>query len=199
MSLLHRYRDFGETELPEIVAIEETVEASEEEKLEAFENGYKAGWDDAMKAQADSVAQVSAELGQNLQDMSFTYHEALSKLTISLKPIMNDIVEKLLPSMAHATLAAQINEQIMELIKENPGNSIDIVVAPHNTDLVAEISELALSEPFNIVGEATLGEGQAFVRVGSLERSVDLDAVISKVGDAITSFFHEAEQETSNG
>ena len=48
----------------------------EEAKLAAFEKGYTAGWEDAVAAQDDEVAELRADLGRNLQALSFSYHEA---------------------------------------------------------------------------------------------------------------------------
>ena len=108
MSLSHRYRNFGGSKASAEPTSEASSETNEDQQLQAFEKGYQAGWDDAVKAQADSIAKVSAEFGQNLQDMSFTYHEALSKLTLSIQPVLAEIIDKLLPSLAQKTLGPQI-------------------------------------------------------------------------------------------
>ena len=52
-------------------------DALEEQRLASFEQGYSAGWEDAVQAQEQSRGQVSAELAKSLEDMSFTYHEAV--------------------------------------------------------------------------------------------------------------------------
>ncbi|MCV3269884.1 FliH/SctL family protein [Roseobacter sinensis] len=199
MSLSHRYRNFGGPKAPEAKESDANVAVSEDQQLEAFEKGYQAGWDDAVKAQADSVTKISAEFGQNLQDMSFTYNEALSKLTLSLKPVLTEIVDKLLPDMAQRTLGPQIVDQLMDMIKQQPHQPIEIVVAPSNVETIQSLAEDKLSEPFEIVTEPSLGDGQAFVRIGEVERSVDLEAILSGVREALTAFFHETEQETDNG
>lgn len=199
MSVSHRYRNLGGPKAPAEESVASSQEATEDQQLQAFENGYQAGWDDAVKAQADSVAKVSAEFGQNLQDMSFTYHEALSKLTLSIKPIMAGIVDKLLPAVARDALGPQIIEQLVAMIKDDPNQPIEIVVAPSNVDTINDLADGKLSEPFEVVAEPSLGEGQAFVRIGAAERSIDLDTVLTGVHDAMAAFFHEAEQENENG
>ncbi|MEP2470043.1 ABC transporter ATP-binding protein [Roseobacter sp.] len=201
MSLSHRYRNFGGEKAPEPTIEEDStsVAASEDQQLEAFEKGYQAGWDDAVKAQSDSVTKVSAEFGQNLQDMSFTYQEALSKLTLSMKPIMVEIVDKLLPAVAHDTLGPQIVDQVFDLLREHPNQPIELVVAPSNIETVQHLAEDKIKAPFEIVGDQTLADGQAFVRIGTEERSIDMQTILTGVSDAITAFFYEAEQENKNG
>ena len=39
----------------------------EEDRLRAFDQGYKDGWDDAAKAHAEEQRRISAELAANLQ------------------------------------------------------------------------------------------------------------------------------------
>ncbi len=199
MSLLHRYRNLGETKAPEPVQEVAAPVVTEDQQLEAFEKGYQAGWDDAVKAQTESTSKVSAELGQNLQDMSFTYHEALSKLTLSLKPVMTDIIAKLLPELARETLAPQIVDQINDMLKDQPNQPVEIVVAPENVDRVRNLAGEKLEDPFDIVSEPSLAEGQAFVRIGSTERSIDLEAILAGVSTAMAAFYHETEQENDNG
>ncbi|GFE49577.1 hypothetical protein So717_13300 [Roseobacter cerasinus] len=199
MSLSHRYKNFNQPSEPEPVESPVNVALTEDQQLEAFEKGYQAGWDDAVKAQSDSVSKVSAEFGQNLQDMSFSYHEALSKLTLSVQPILTDIIDKILPEVARGALAPQIVEQLMDPLKDAASQPVEIVVAQSNLEAVQSLAEDRLKAPFEIVVEPSLADGQAFVRIGNEERNIDLQAVLSGVRDAMTAFFHETEQETLHG
>ncbi|WP_300011753.1 ABC transporter ATP-binding protein [uncultured Roseobacter sp.] len=199
MSLSHRYRNFGGPKVSDEPQEGARAELTEDQQLQSFEKGYQAGWDDAVKAQADSVAKISAEFGQNLQDMSFTYHEALSKLTVSMEPVLTEIVDKLLPGVMHEALGAHIVTQLTEMISEQPNQPIEIVVAPSQVERIQELAEGKLSDPFEIVTEQSLGDGQAYVCIGSVEHSIDLDSVLAGVSEAMAAFFHEAEQEKENG
>lgn len=198
MSLAHRYRNFGGTP-PEPEVVEGlSSEGIEDQKLQSFEEGYQAGWDDAVKAQTDATMKVSSEFGQNLQDMSFTYQEALSKLTMSFKPVMTQVVDKLIPAFVGQAVCAQIIETLHELVKDHAGQPIEIVVAPENVETIKELGEASLTEIYEIIEESSLGRGQAFVRIGSNERSIDLDSVVLGVSEALKAFFHEIEQENIN-
>lgn len=199
MSVSYRYRNFGGAPEAAPSATEVESEAIEDQKLQAFEAGYQAGWDDASKAQSDARDKVSSELGQNLLDMSFTYHEALTKLTSSLEPAMQQIVEKLLPETVRAALGAHIIEQVKELLQDQMSQAVEIVVKPQNIDIVHSILKSKLKDPFKIVGEASLGEGQAFIRIGQNERQIDLDTMLAEVSKAMTAFFHESALEVENG
>ena len=199
MSVSHRYRNFGETKPVAEATSESASEALEDQKLEAFEAGYQAGWDDAAKARAGEKEKLSAELAQNLQDMSFSYHEALSKLTLSLEPSLRLMIEKLLPEMVRTAIAAHVLEQVQDLLRDQIAGPLEIVVRPQNIQTVKGLLQNRVKEPFEIVGDDTLGEGQAFVRVGHKERQIDLDSLVAEVSKAMTAFFHDATQESVNG
>ncbi|MEE4188160.1 MAG: ABC transporter ATP-binding protein [Roseobacter sp.] len=199
MSVSHRYRNFGGKPTSSASSTDGQAEAIEDQKLQAFEAGYQAGWDDALKAQTDEKNKLSAELSQNLLDMSFTYREALSKLTSSIEPIIGQIVEKLLPEMVSTALGAHIIEQVTALAHEQSNGAVEIVVAPQNTELVEKMIGDHLKEPFSVVAENDLGAGQAFVRIAQAERQVDLDSVIKDVAKAMAGFFEDATERGANG
>lgn len=194
MAVSHRYKDFGNSKKRQADETESADEAMEDLKLQSFEAGYQAGWDDALKAQSDEQTKISTELGQNLQEMSFTYHEVLAKLTGSMQPVIEQMIDKLLPEIVKNALGAHIIEQLMALIGDQTAQSVEIVVAPQNVEKINALVEESLKEPFKIVAEASLGEGQAFIRVGQNERLVDLDTVVTGVTDAFLAFFHENER-----
>lgn len=196
MSVSHRYRNFGGAKKPPAEEVESASEAMEDQKLQAFEAGYQAGWDDATKAQAEDKERISAEFGQNLLDMSFTYHEALSKLTLSFEPVMKQIIEKLLPELVRTALGAHIIEQVQAMIDDHAHRPIEIVVSAPNAETVKSIAGEKLTEPFQVIAEDSLGEGQAFVRIGDSERQVDLDTVVEEVSKAMAAFFDESAQES---
>ena len=70
MTLSALLEDFSEPQPGTTVALTDVM--IEEEKLQAFEKGYQAGWDDSAKAQKDSAAHLSEEFASNIRDLSFT-------------------------------------------------------------------------------------------------------------------------------
>ena len=195
MSLSQRYQDFGGPTDFGTTSAETDLEELEDQKLHSFEAGYAAGWEDAIKAQSDDRNRVSAELSQNLQQMSFTYHEATSKLTASLRPFLRQIVEKLLPTIAHQTIGAHVVEQIESMALGQINQPVEIAVAPQNEQLIKALAGEAISEPFSVVVEPSMGAGQVFVRIGQKEREVNLDAAITDVAGAVDAFFHDQREE----
>lgn len=199
MTLSHRYSDFGDLTSTPDEPLSRSESALEDEKLQAFENGYQAGWDDAVKAHEDDQGRIAADFAQNLQEMSFTYVEASAKLTRAMRPLMQQIVTKLLPELAQQTVGLHVLEQLNALADAQLEDAIEITVSPGNLDAISALMEAQRNAPFKLKAEAALGEGQVQLRVGGKEREIDLDAVTKGIRDALEAFFEQAGQEPSNG
>ena len=88
MSLLHLLEDFGGTRGAAGSHPAPNDEEIETRRLAAFEEGYQAGWDDALHAHTQDRMRLTSDLAQNLLDMSFTYNEAYTHLFRELRPLL---------------------------------------------------------------------------------------------------------------
>ncbi|MEI6801110.1 MAG: flagellar biosynthesis protein, partial [Pseudomonadota bacterium] len=82
------------------------------EQTASFDNGYRAGWQEANASAAAHTARCKADLSQHLQSLSFTYHEAQAHVLTALQPLFQHMVEHILPRIAHDALAAKIVETL---------------------------------------------------------------------------------------
>ena len=69
--------------------------AIEEAKLAAYEQGYKAGWDDAAAAQSEDQTRIRVDLARNLQQLSFTHQEARAHILKAVEPLLEEMVNRL--------------------------------------------------------------------------------------------------------
>lgn len=165
------------------------LSALDEAKLAAFDSGYQAGWDDAAAAQSGDQSKIGADLGRSLQSLGFTYQEARAHVLKAVEPLMLEIVGKLLPELARSTLAPMLLETLMPLAEALADAPITLVLNPAARPAVAALLEQATGLPLTIVEEATLGEGQAWLRLGGTETKVDLDSATERIAAAVRSFF----------
>ena len=173
--------------------------AFEEERLAAFEKGYTAGWDDAIAAQEAEGTKLRSDLGQNLQDLSFTYHEARQEILMALRPLLVDIAAKLLPAMARQTLAQMVAEQLQPLAESATSVPITILASPLSLPLIEEVLGKSSGLPLVFTGDTTLGEGQVYLKFAETETRIDLDGVIRLIADAIDTYFSASQQEAAHG
>ena len=136
MSISHLLESFQDTALDDSRPISMSELTLEEEKLEAFERGYKAGWDDAAKAQEEDRDRITSDFANNLQELSFTYQEAYGHLARALKPVLQQMVDSVLPGLARQALGPQIVEQLTELAAGAGRQEVEIVVSPGNAPLM---------------------------------------------------------------
>jgi flagellar biosynthesis/type III secretory pathway protein FliH len=165
------------------------LSALDEAKLASFDTGYRAGWDDAAAAQAGDQSKISADLGRNLQSLGFTYQEARAHVLKAVEPLLLEIVGKLLPELARASLAPMILETLTPLAEGLADAPVTLVLNPAARPAVEALLEQTTGLPLTLVEEPTLGEGQAWLRLGASETHVDLDAATEKIAAAVRSFF----------
>jgi flagellar biosynthesis/type III secretory pathway protein FliH len=197
-SIAHMLEEFGGQTRNEAIHIA-TTDPSEESRLADFENGYQAGWDDASAAHAAEQAHISSDFSQNLQALSFTYNEAYSHILSMLKPLLTQMVETILPNIAHETLGARIVMEIMELGRLDRNQRIDLIMSSESRKKLEKLHIKDQSKLFQLIGDDSLGDGQVFIRFGRSELRIDLDSLLLKVNSEIEEFLRDIEKRAENG
>ena len=171
-----------------------TESALEDQKLDAFEKGYQAGWEDCTKSQEDSARHISADLAQNLGDLSFTYQEAVAACMAAIGPVLEQMVKTVLPDLARETLGMRVIELLEQETRRHVDPRVELLVAPTNVRTIRACFPDPPPMPIKLVEEATLADGQVHLRFGEgSEHEIDMTSVLSGLEDTITSFFHEVQ------
>lgn len=174
-------------------------EETEAARLEAYEAGYRAGWDDAARAEAEDQSRIGAEFARNLQDLGFTFHEARAHVMQALEPLLTGMVEKVLPRLVSETIGQTVVEDLMPLASAAAGQPVEVVVSPANRSVVEDMLMRADTVPFVLVEEPTLAEGQVYLRSGALEREIDFTDTVDRMAAAIGSLFQLNEKAFQHG
>ncbi|MGB8811958.1 MAG: flagellar biosynthesis protein [Paracoccaceae bacterium] len=175
------------------------ISAMEEVRLAAYEQGYTAGWDDAVSAQSDDQTRIRADLAHNIQALGFTYHEARMHVLRAIEPLLQEMVGRLLPEMAREALAPLVLETLMPLAEKLAEAPISMILNPAARPAVEALLEHATGIPVTLIEEPTLGEGQVYLRLGDTETRIDLDRAIAEITAAVRGFFGLSEKETPHG
>ena len=173
--------------------------ALDEAKLAGYEQGYKAGWDDAVAAQSEDQTRIRADLARNLQQLSFTYQEARSHILKAVQPLLEEMVNRLLPETARETLAPLVLEQVMPMAEDLTDQPVTLVLNPSVRAAVETLIEQATGLPMLIEEEPTLPEGQVYIRLGGSEAQVDLTRVTADIAAAVRGFFSLTEESGTHG
>lgn len=193
MQISDLLEDFGTPESEKIIGLSD--EELETLRLESFEEGYKAGWDDAAQAQANDQRNLASVFAQNLLDLSFTYNEAYSHLIKGLKPLLMDVTNKVLPEIMQATIGQRIAEELTKTVNSIKGASeVVIHVPPDSHQAVEDLLAQDFSFPVSVRADASLLPGQAQLSFEDGELEINLDELIIEIQSAIESFTYDVAQ-----
>lgn len=173
--------------------------AIEDARLRAYETGYSAGWEDATAASQDDQARINSELANNLQQMGFTFQEARAHILRSVQPLLTQLCTQLLPPLAQQALAPVVLETVMPLLEGLADTPLHVTLNPAARPAVEQLLSQAAGVPLVIVEEATLGEGQVYLRLAQAEHRVDLDHAVARITRAVHDFFEYSEKDETNG
>ncbi|TMV94617.1 flagellar biosynthesis protein [Thioclava sp. BHET1] len=186
----------------QLPAEEEMVEldpvAFEEAKLASFETGYQAGWDDAVAAQNAETARLHADLGRNLQALSFTYHEARQHMLDAIEPLLTEICATILPKMARGAIPGLVADQLMPLAEARTLTPITIVAHPEALTQIEEILRRCDSLPLVYTSEPSLDTGQVLLKFAEGETRIDLSGALARISQTLATCFHAPAEESHN-
>ncbi|MFN7222597.1 MAG: flagellar biosynthesis protein [Paracoccaceae bacterium] len=171
----------------------------EEGRLQSYESGYAAGWEDASAATKDDQNRIGSELANNLQHLAFTYQEARAHVVKAVQPVLIELCTHLLPSLAKEVLAPVILDTIMPIVDHQADNPVRVVLNPIARPSVERFLAQAAGLPLVIVEEPTLGEGQVYLRLGEAEFRIDLDTAVTQLTRAVHDFFEYSEKDEDHG
>lgn len=163
--------------------------AVEEAKVASFEQGYSAGWDDAVAAQQGDQSRIRADLARNLQSLSFTFQDARAHVLQAIRPLILQLVDRLLPEVARETLAPTVLDAVMPLAESLADAPLTLVLNPAVRAQVEDLVSQATGLPMVIDEEPTMPEGQVYIRLGTSETKVDLAQVTTDIAIAVRAFF----------
>ena len=195
----HIFQDFGTQQSNASGKKLISADEIEDLKLQAFDSGFQAGWEDAVKAQLETRTHLSAELAASLQTASFEYHEVRATLNASAQSIMEEIVEKILPLAAQASLGAQIRDVVLSTLRTSTDRRIEIAVSQVDEAAVRQVLSSQLQEPFQLVADSTMSPSQAILRLGPQEAEINLDKTVADIASAVTTFFETQNLEVIDG
>jgi len=156
---------------------------------DAFESGYRAGWDDAVRAAAEDEARIRADLARNLRDLGFTYREARAQVMAALEPLLRDVTEELLPDLAREALVPRLVEMLMAMAQIAVETPVELVIAPGARPAVDRALSPVPGLLLTVHEEPTLDIGQAVLRHGATETRIDLTAVAEAARSGIAALY----------
>lgn len=154
---------------------------AEQMREAAFEQGYAAGWQDALEQlrNEDALRQIAAQ--EAVQAIGFSYSEAHQALAGSFLELLQAILDRVMPEAARLSVQLFLGAELDALFAKHTRPAVQIFCAPGA--LVALKQVVAASSPAEIelVAEPSFSEAQVSLRIGDQERVINLDDLLDRM------------------
>ena len=198
MTLAHHYPEFGTLARPNTVTALDVPDPEDETRLAIFDEGFQAGWDDATQALRTEADTALSGISQRLQDMSFTFEEARTKLLGAQVPVLTQMIGKVLPAAAEASLAPRLRQEIDRMLAGELEGSITISVAPQSLEAMENCLQSVMTRPFSVAPDPLLEPGEVLLEVGERAREVNCDHFVQEISGALDAYLNLAAEAQLN-
>jgi len=167
---------------------ESVFDARQAEKLRetAFEQGYAAGWQDALEhmRNEDALRRIASE--EALHTISFSYNEAHAALQSSFLDLVQAMLDRVIPQTIPMALPMCLQAELTRLVAENTRLPVRISCAPAACAGLEQIVAGVPGLDIAIVPEPSFSDAQAALSVGAQERIIDLDFVLTRMREILS-------------
>ena len=201
MSQLMHLEEFEETDgtehAPKLAPV--APEEFESQVKAAYEQGYAAGWDDAIEEETKANERIGAEFARNLRDLGFTFHEARNQVLSTMEGLLQEIANSLMPELVRQNLGPHLVQEILAMASGEADCVFEILVPCGSLSLVEPYLEPLSTLQVTAHEEPSLAAGQALIRAAQKERGFDFDTYIQNYSAAVAALFDHVRQERANG
>lgn len=178
------------------------LDRKQAEKLRetAYEQGYAAGWQDALEfmRNEDALRRIAAE--EALQRISFAYVEAHAALQGSFLALTDAMLAQVLPEVMHRALAGHLQRELEELVAQNTRLPVRLSCAPSASAALEPILASMPGLSVELVAEPSFTDAQVALSFGAQERMIDLDSLLACMREIVAEGKQrQTDKETAHG
>lgn len=188
---------FDTTGTAPVAAASEAQSAAGSERTDperSFEEGYSSGWDDAVRAAEERGERISAEFERMVQDLGFSYHEALDQLRGQFLDALAGFLDALLP----AALPDLVRAHLEAALSEHEPNELPIVlvVSHEQVSLFQSLIDDENRISIELQGEDSLSRDQAFFKISGQQTLMDFGSIVQSFREQIGALAQKTEEDT---
>lgn len=159
------------------------LDAFQAEKMReaAYEQGYAAGWQDALEQMRneDELRHIAAQ--EALQAVGFSYTEAHQALAGSFLALTQALLDSVLPEAARLALPLCLKAELEALLQQHTRPAVQILCAPGVLGTLGTLIASCTQAEIELVAEPSFSDAQITLCIDSQERVIDLDDVVARV------------------
>ena len=167
-------------ETRETTAPDEKVEITE-----SWQSGFEAGYEKALQDTREEQAQLSAQVVQQLNDLSFGYHEARAHLEGTLRPLFDELVDTFVPHLAREAVVPLAAEELRNMANRLMEAPIQLRVAPGMEPVFRSILSEVDDVPLRLFADSNLHDQQVILTGATEEAAIDLRSLVEEIGSIL--------------
>ncbi len=155
----------------------------------SYDDGYRAGWDDALAQDETRRQAISAEFERNLQELAFSFHEARTQVMLSLRPLVEGLVAQLFPRLGPMGLADQVVAVLEPIAEQMSAPTISLVCSVEDAPFLRPLLEGTTGLGATLDPDPTVLPGQVSFRLGHERHAITLDAAMTRITELVSAHF----------
>lgn len=170
-------------------------------RSQAQKRGYALGYEQAREDVEANRLQQAAKALERLQDLHFSQSEARAAVLDSLEPLLRRMCDTILPACARLGLGTFLREQVMELADRQTGGQLSVLCADDDFAALSQELDALKRQPADvaIIIDPELETGVIRLKSTDGEKKVDLQQAVAGIQTAITEFFAQISEASSDG
>ncbi|NBB98621.1 MAG: hypothetical protein GVY34_10735 [Alphaproteobacteria bacterium] len=166
-------------------------------RARAFEEGYGAGWTDALDQMRNEDALRRGAAQEALQAVAFGYAEARAELESSFMDLAATMIATVLPDLTSEALRRLLERELRELVQRQFTGRLDVLCAPSVKDSLSQILAEIPGLDATLLEEESFSDAQVMIRVDQSTRLIDLDSVTAALKSGIAT--SDDQKDSSHG
>ena len=141
----------------------------------AYEQGYGAGWQDALDQMRDEDALRRAATFEAVQALAFSFAEARAMAEAQLVALTEALLARLVPEACALAVPGRVAQELRNMLARDATAQVQILCAPESVALLQPVlSDLPPRTPVVLVAEPSFAPAQVSLRGQDQMRQIDL-------------------------
>ena len=162
--------------------------AATDAALAAFDEGYRDGWDDCARAEAERNRTIGADLATNLRELARGHEAARQDVLAGLGPFFEEMAARFLPDLAAEAVGPVVLSELGAVADRVSTARPVLVAAPAALPALEHLLDSQGVSEVELRAEPAYADGQVSLRFEAERRDIDLGDAARRVAEAIRAF-----------
>lgn len=164
---------------------EATADLAEEQRLEEYEKGYRAGWDACTETDSHQLSKAAQSANERLCELSFNFEEASSAILYGLKPLFKQITDHIVPKTLQTTFGHHLETMLLKCAQDALDKGVVIRSHPDSAPFLETALQRTPTLSAILEPDQSIPPGQIFIAGPEAEILVDQSRLTQELQNAL--------------